>query len=122
MLGSHPRHDAIVVTHDYLNATRGARSHLDGASQADGSNAVGGSDGERLFQMVRRHPNVFLVLCGNDDGEGYLLSRGDHGQAIHQLMSNYQQWPNGGDLTLTLTRTRTRTLTLTPTPTPTLTR
>ena len=64
-------HDAIVVTHDYLNATSGARSHSDGASQADGSNAVGGSDGERLFQMVRRHPNVFLVLCGNDDGEGY---------------------------------------------------
>ena len=97
VLGSHPRHDAIVVTHDYLNATSGARSHSDGASQADGSNAVGGSDGERLFQMVRRHPNVFLVLCGNDDGESYLLSRGDHGQAIHQLMSNYQQWPNGGN-------------------------
>ena len=74
--------------------------------------------------MVRRHPNVFLVLCGNDDGEGYLLSRGDHGQAIHQLMSNYQQWPNGGDLTLalTLTLTLTPTLILTLTLTPTLTR
>ena len=98
VLRSHPRHDAIVVTHDYLNATSGARSdysHLNTA-QADGSNAVRGSDGEQLFQMIRRHPNVFLVLCGHDDGEGYLLSRGDHGQPIHQLMSNYQQWPNGG--------------------------
>ena len=110
VLGSHPGHDAIVVTHDYLIAASGARSQWDQRPQADGSNAVGGSDGERLFQnLVRRHPNVFLVLCGNDDGEGYLLSRGDHGQAIHQLMSNYQQWPNGGDLTLTRTRTRTLT-------------
>ena len=88
---------------------------------------MGGSAGERIFQnLVRRHPNVFLVLCGHDDGEGYLLSRGDHGQAIHQLMSNYQQWPNGGELTLTLTLTPTPTLTLTLTPTltpaPTLTR
>ena len=99
VLGSHPGHDAIVVTHDYLNARNGTRSDYSrsNATQADGSNAVRGSDGEQLFQMLRRHPNVFLVLCGHDDGEGYLLSHGEHGQPIHQLMSNYQQWPDGGD-------------------------
>ncbi len=94
-------HHAILVTHSYLNATTRARSAAAprGAARPDGSNAVGGAEGEAVFDaLVRPHPHVFLVLCGHDDGVGYLVARdGATGRPVHQVLSNYQQWPRGGD-------------------------
>jgi hypothetical protein len=56
-------------------------------------------DGEMLWNsLVRRHAGVFLVLCGHvgGTGTGYLASRGDDGNVVHQVLANYQLLDEGG--------------------------
>ena len=56
-------------------------------------------DGEMLWNaLVRRHPGVFLVLCGHvgGSGTGLLASRGDAGNLVEQVLANFQTLDEGG--------------------------
>jgi hypothetical protein len=56
-------------------------------------------DGEMLWQaLVRRHPGIFLVLCGHvgGTGTGLLESRGDAGNLVQQVLANFQLLNEGG--------------------------
>jgi hypothetical protein len=56
-------------------------------------------DGEMLWNaLVRQHAGVFLVLSGHvgGSGSGYLASRGDSGNLVHQVLANYQLLDEGG--------------------------
>jgi hypothetical protein len=56
-------------------------------------------DGEMLWDaLVRRHPGIFLVLCGHvgGTGTGYLASKGDAGNVVHQVLANFQLLDEGG--------------------------
>jgi hypothetical protein len=56
-------------------------------------------DGEMLWNaLVRRHPGIFLVLCGHVGGRGtgLLESRGDAGNLVAQVLANYQTLDEGG--------------------------
>lgn len=56
-------------------------------------------DGEMLWNaLVRRHPGVFLVLCGHvgGAGTGQLASRGDGGNLVEQVLANFQTLDEGG--------------------------
>lgn len=58
------------------------------------------NDGEQMWdKFVRHHPNILLVVSGHvkGDGAGRLSSKGDHGNVVHQMLSNYQMLPSGGD-------------------------
>jgi hypothetical protein len=88
----------IVVTHAYLDH-KGNRFNAKGPNQLynpmfDGIARTGEvNDGEMLWnKLIKRHPNIFLVLCGHElfNGTGYLRSVGDHGQQVHQILANYQ--------------------------------
>ena len=109
ILAKYPKHRSIVVTHTY-------RSHDDSRSNyaakgdaqkwnpliydtAKTPDANTPHDGEMLWQgLIRKHANVFLVLNGHVlvDGTAQLTSRGDAGQTIHQMLSNYQMLDEGG--------------------------
>ncbi len=76
----HPRHNVIVATHAYLNAS-GERYPF----------------GQELWdQLVSRHANIFLVLCGHDENfanPGSMAKRQDlgmHGNRVIQVMANAQ--------------------------------
>ena len=59
----------------------------------------GAYDGEMLWnELIRKHQGIFLVLSGHvlNDGEGALTSVGDHGNLVHQMLSNYQMLDEGG--------------------------
>ena len=45
------------------------------------------------------HANIFLVLSGHIlyDGLGRLTSTGDHGNVVHQVLTNYQMKARGGN-------------------------
>ncbi len=109
VVAEHPDHAAILLTHAYLrpNATRFDRNvairdergrdrglERYGLSQApDGFN-----DGEELWQkLVSRHPNFVMVLCGHVCTSAHLVSVGEHGNEVHQILVDYQDAPNGGD-------------------------
>lgn len=85
----HPDHRVIVLTHSYLDA-RNQRTRT--------GYTVKGNLGEQMWQkFVRKHENIFMVLCGHVLGEGRLTSTGDHGNEVHQLLCDYQGMNNGGE-------------------------
>lgn len=59
---------------------------------------VEGNLGEQMWQkFVRKHKNIFMVLCGHHYGEAVCTSIGDHGNQVHQVLSDYQHLNDGGE-------------------------
>ena len=90
VVGNHPEHRVIVLTHAYMRAN-GKRFDKLGYK-------ITGNAGEAIWQkLVRKHKNIFMVLCGHASGEAVLTSKGDHGNQVHQVLSDYQNMNNGGE-------------------------
>ncbi|MFT6575611.1 MAG: rhamnogalacturonyl hydrolase YesR [Akkermansiaceae bacterium] len=89
IVAEHPDHRAIVVTHAYLKGDK---------TRTTNKLKLKGNSGEQMWQkFVRKHKNMFMVLCGHFSGEAVLTSTGDHGNQVHQILSNYQGMNNGGE-------------------------
>ena len=106
-------HHVILLTHAYLFHDD-TRYHS--AGKGDSQEAwmgryglsklpEGANDGEMIWQkLVSRNPNFLFVFSGHvlGDGTGYLVSKGEQGNEVHQLMANYQtgvkpdRGPGGG--------------------------
>ncbi|WP_083861939.1 DNRLRE domain-containing protein [Halogeometricum pallidum] len=83
----------IVTTHSYLWDKSGVEGH---AGQRSGANS--GLDIYR--NLVRRHPQVFMVLGGHfhyTDGQWKQTSTNTAGTAIYEMLADYQHYANGGD-------------------------
>jgi hypothetical protein len=82
VVAAHPERRCIVVTHGYLNAK---------AKRGIGEYAIEGNGPEAIWEkLVSRHENMFLVLCGHILGESVLTSAGAGGNAVHQILADYQ--------------------------------
>jgi hypothetical protein len=99
--------DAIIVTHmfTYMDNTR--------ISQCDPNSAASmgvGQDnnGEDVWwKLVRKYPNIHLVLSGHvvqGDGTGRRMDLGANGNLVNQILSDYQSDPLGGGGYLRLMR------------------
>ena len=89
VVSKHPEHRMIVLTHAYMNAKK---------SRNTGGMKAEGNTGEQTWQkFVKRHPNIFMVLCGHHAGEALRTDNGDHGNPVHQILSDYQHLHNGGE-------------------------
>ena len=85
-----PDHRVIILTHAYLNSN-GRRMNRMGYK-------IKGNNGEEIWEkLVKKHKNIFMVLCGHVTGEAVLTSTGDHGNQVHQILSDYQHLHNGGE-------------------------
>lgn len=100
VVAAHPDAKVIVLTHSFL--------HNDGWRVEEGTewspNRYGlGADanaGEALWhKLVKKHPNIFLVLNGHVLGTGTArrVDVGEHGNLVFQVLANYQMRANGGD-------------------------
>lgn len=79
----------IILTHSYLNNEN---------ERITKKYPVEGNSGEEMWQkLVSQQPNIFMVLCGHSAGDGYLVSDGVHGNAVHQVLCDYQARHNGGE-------------------------
>jgi hypothetical protein len=93
----YPNMPTILSTHEYI---------IDDFSIASGRS--GG--GEAIWTgLVRSNNQIFLTLNGHfhrgvdgDDGERYEVATNNFGRPVHQLLSDYQAYPNGGDAFLRL--------------------
>jgi len=97
-LAAYPNRLGILVTHAYLFRNNTRYDHRAGEKQR-ASPHDWGNDGEQLWQkLVRRHANMRLVFSGHvaTGGIGYLASKGDHGNTVHQLMVDYENIRGGG--------------------------
>lgn len=97
----YPDRTVILITHAYLqpsnlryDRTKSTAKHFDRYS----SRLEGGvNDGEDMWRkLVSPNPNVGLVICGHVGVTGRLTSTNDGGQAIEQMVVDYQQQPEGG--------------------------
>jgi hypothetical protein len=91
-------HRVILATHCYMyhDDTRMG----EGDDYSPHKKGPAWNDGEEIWEKcVRRHPNIFMVVSGHvkGDGAGRLISRGDAGNAVYQMLSNYQMVENGGN-------------------------
>lgn len=95
----------LLLTHAYLyhDGTRYDWA-TKGKAQDHNPHAYSGTnydtnDGEELWnELVRKHPNFELVVCGHVAGDmvDYLASANDCGQDVHQMVFNAQFLPQGG--------------------------
>ncbi|VFM96699.1 MAG: Calcineurin-like phosphoesterase [Candidatus Kentron sp. G] len=91
VVSTHSRCRCIVLTHGFLDARGGRNLNT-------GKYAIEGNDGQEIwYKLVKKHENIFLLLCGHNHGEIRRTDEGDHGNPIHQVMANYQFWRKGGN-------------------------
>ena len=89
IVAQNPDHRAIVLTHAYLKKDK---------TRTTNKLKLKGNNGEQMWQkFVSKHKNIFMVLCGHFSGEAVLTSTGDHGNQVHQILSDYQGMNNGGE-------------------------
>ncbi|MBN2579794.1 MAG: metallophosphoesterase [Pirellulales bacterium] len=106
ILKKYPKRKAMIVTHAYLycDGTRydwAAKGNKQAWSPHSGGYeklSVDVNDGEEMWNKLKGNANLKFVFCGHvlNDGEGYLVSRGDHGNVVHQILANYQFLRKGG--------------------------
>src|SRR6185437_3104505 len=84
ILSANPDKEAIVVTHSYLRTT-GTREDTCDTQDMPAGNA----NGQQLWQRLREHPNVIMVLNGHFTG-GSVSHRqevGDNGNLVNQIFA-----------------------------------
>ncbi len=109
VVAQHPDRKAILITHAYMYSDE-TRYHWaeKGDSQKWNPHAYGVAkatdgdvnDGEQMWEkLVKKHPSFIMTLNGHvlNDGLGKLISQGDHGNDVTQMLVNFQMKPNGGD-------------------------
>ncbi len=101
VIREHPDHRVIINTHAYLYSddTRmsEARGHkwlpqYYGVGKDTGQNAV--NNGEQIWKkLAGKYENVLLVFSGHvlNDGTGRLVSTGEQGNEVYQMLANYQR-------------------------------
>lgn len=101
VLAQHAGRAAIISTHTYLRGKDGVGRETRRSYRRDGN------PGERVWdKFVRRHPQVFMVLCGHVGSaeEYYQISQNDAGGSVLEILADYQGRENGGDGWLRLIR------------------
>jgi hypothetical protein len=82
VIASYPNRLAIVTSHSILNV---------GGTQTSWT-----SEGTAIYNALRDLPNLRLMACGHNHGEG---RRTDvyNGNTVHSMLADYQDDPNGGN-------------------------
>jgi hypothetical protein len=63
------------------------------------------TDGKQIWErLVRRHANIFLAVCGHVPDQGSATVTNEHGLPVHNILANYQGYPEGGNGWLRLLR------------------
>jgi hypothetical protein len=108
IVAEHADLPAILVTHAYMYSddtiydwqAKGAKQswnpHAYGVAKQPGETV---NDGQQLWdKLVSKHANFRLVFNGHvlNDGTGYRSTKGAAGNAVHQMLANYQFKKEGG--------------------------
>lgn len=99
VLKQHPARVAIVTTHSYLLGRDGLGRNTDSRYR--------GNSGEEIWEkLIRRNPQIFMVICGHiyNPVDYHQISTNDAGNKVCELLVDYQRRPNGGDGWLRLLR------------------
>jgi len=90
VISNHPDHRVIVTTHWYL--------FRDGTRHANPEPTyMEGNDGEEMWQkLIRKHENIFMLVCGHIGGQARLTTDNEAGKPVHQVLTDFQYMDRGG--------------------------
>lgn len=80
IIKKHANHRVIIATHCYMGT--------------QGRNSIGNKIWE---QLVSKHENIFMVVCGHVGALSLQTSLNDHGGLVYEILTDYQSMKNGGD-------------------------
>ena len=89
----------IVLTHSHVHHNQCLYGSEPGPAGTMGiiSSSEGCNDGiDTWKKLMRRHQNMFLVFNGHFLGQSRITGTGNEGNLVHQMLSNYQDMPEGG--------------------------
>ena len=90
VLRENPETPAILSLHVYLNPG--------GRREASYFRKSGGASPQELWnKLIRKNPQIFMVLCGHTIAEWSQLSTNDAGEKVFELLTDYQHLANGGN-------------------------
>ena len=105
VVAQHPEHKVILNTHAYMYSDSTRQGGEDwwrpqdyGIGKDTGAEAP--NDGEQIWEkLVKKHPNMVFVFSGHvlHDGEGIMISEGEHGNQVYQILANYQEGVKGSE-------------------------
>lgn len=81
LLANHPQRKAIVLAHHTMNP---------------GEQGPFSADGAAIYNALRHHPNLMLILGGHITGEGWRVDR-FNGNTVYSFVQDFQYDANGGD-------------------------
>jgi hypothetical protein len=83
-----PRHNVIILTHFHLNSK----------GEINQTNAgYGNLTTQAVYdQLIKKHPNVLMVLSGHVSSSAWRTDPGEKGNIIYQMLQNYQGQDYGG--------------------------
>lgn len=85
---AHPYYNTIVITHTYLTP-KGEINHTD-----HGYGALTATEIYNLF--IKKNKNIIMVLSGHVCYSSSLVSTGENGNKIYQILQDYQEEDAGG--------------------------
>lgn len=89
ILNLYPNRKAIIVCHNILQKPVGSNSDIQAGG---GNNAVAAqytAQGQIIYDRMKHHNNVFLMLCGHISGEGFRTDT-FNGHVIKSYLCDYQ--------------------------------
>lgn len=105
IIGNNPDKLVVVNTHAYLYSDSTLHDGEDwwlpqnyGIGKEPGRTV---NDGAAMWdKLVRKHPNIIAVFCGHilKSGVGTLVSTGDEGNKVYQMLANFQRGVEGTKL------------------------
>jgi hypothetical protein len=110
ILLKYPDRRAFILTHAYLysDSTRydwQTKGNSQSWNPHSYGTAGGVNDGQEIWdKLINKNKNSFMVINGHvlNDGLGFLTSKTDHGNKVHQMLVNFQMRPLGGESWLRL--------------------
>jgi hypothetical protein len=103
MIAANPRVPVILSTHQHLGTGNPANRQTRGST----TNSTGDNNAEQVYRkLIEPFPQVFLMLAGHVHGNGRLSSTTVLGRPVHEVMTDYQNDPNGGNAFLQLVKFR----------------
>lgn len=95
VIEQHPGLPTIVTTHDYLD--RHGERRPNPIIDLERLDPEHHNDAEGLWsKLIRRHDQIFLMLCGHQIGQSRRTDENDQGHAVHQLLADYQDRGRAG--------------------------